>query len=180
MRHIFCLHLLTLNLWQADDMSVFCQKCGHRNVSDSFFCSSCGAALEVDGDKTVVIAKVDQLQDAIGPQDNATIDLRTLPKSSATLMVSSGPQAGERFVLGTSMTRLGRHPDSEISLDDISVSRRHAEIEQHGQEYVLRDSGSLNGTYVNQQRVDSVVLQQGDEILVGRFRLIFLGPVDAS
>jgi hypothetical protein len=99
MRHIFCLHLLTLNLWQADDMSVFCQKCGHRNVSDSFFCSSCGAALEVDGDKTVVIAKVDQLQDAIGPQDNATIDLRTLPKSSATLMVRSGPQAGERFVL---------------------------------------------------------------------------------
>jgi pSer/pThr/pTyr-binding forkhead associated (FHA) protein len=161
-------------------MPVFCQKCGHRNVSDSFFCSSCGSALEVDGDKTVVIAKVDQLQDALGPQDNATIDLRTLPKSSATLMVRSGPQAGERFVLDTSMTRLGRHPDSEISLDDISVSRRHAEIERHGQEYVLRDSGSLNGTYVNQQRVDSVVLQQGDEILVGRFRLIFLGPVEAS
>jgi pSer/pThr/pTyr-binding forkhead associated (FHA) protein len=95
-------------------------------------------------------------------------------------MVRSGPQAGERFVLTTSMTHLGRHPDSEISLDDISVSRRHAEIERQGQEYVLRDSGSLNGTYVNQQRVDSVVLQQGDEILVGRFRLIFLGPVDPS
>jgi pSer/pThr/pTyr-binding forkhead associated (FHA) protein len=161
-------------------MPVFCQKCGHRNASDTFFCSSCGSALEVDGDKTVVIAKVDQLQDALGPQDNATIDLRTLPQSSATLMVRSGPQAGERFVLTTSMTHLGRHPDSEISLDDISVSRRHAEIERQGQEYVLRDSGSLNGTYVNQQRVDSVVLQQGDEILVGRFRLIFLGPVDPS
>lgn len=161
-------------------MPVFCQKCGHRNVSDSFFCSSCGSALEVDGDKTVVIAKVDQLQDALGPQDNASIDLRTLPKSAATLMVRSGPQAGERFVLTTSMTHLGRHPDSEISLDDISVSRRHAEIERQGHEYVLRDSGSLNGTYVNQQRVDSVVLQQGDEVLVGRFRLIFLGPVDPS
>jgi len=85
-------------------MPVFCQKCGHRNASDSFFCSSCGSTLEVDGDKTVVIAKVDQLQDALGPQDNASIDLRTLPQSSATLMVRSGPQAGARFVLTTSMT----------------------------------------------------------------------------
>ena len=154
-------------------MPVFCQKCGHRNASDSFFCSSCGSALEVDGDKTVVIAKVDQLQDALGPQDNATIDLRTLPKSSATLMVRSGPQAGERFVLDTSMTRLGRHPDSEISLDDISVSRRHAEIERHGQEYVLRDSGSLNGTYVNQMRIDDFALEQGDELQVGKYRMVF-------
>ena len=75
------------------------------------------------------------------------------------------------------MTRLGRHPDSEISLDDISVSRRHAEIERQETEYVLRDMGSMNGTYVNQRRVDSVVLSQGDEILIGRFRLIFLEPV---
>ena len=161
-------------------MSTFCKKCGHRNDSDAFFCSSCGGGLDVDGDKTVIIAKVDPLQDAMGPQDNASIDLRSLPRNSATLMVRSGPQAGERFLLASAMTRLGRHPDSEISLDDISVSRRHAEIERQDSEYVLRDSGSLNGTYVNQQRVDSVVLQQGDEILVGRFRLIFLGAVDQS
>lgn len=159
-------------------MSNFCKKCGHRNDTDAFFCSSCGGVLEVDGDKTVILSKVDSLQDAMGPQDNATIDLRSLPENSATLMVRSGPQAGERFSLDSNMTRLGRHPDSEISLDDISVSRRHAEIERQGSEYVVRDSGSLNGTYVNQQRVDSVVLQQGDEILVGRFRLIFLGPVE--
>ena len=159
-------------------MSVFCQKCGHRNASDSFFCSSCGSALEVDSDKTVVIAKVDPLQDALGPQDNASIDLRTLPKTSATLMVRSGPQAGERFVLDTSMTRLGRHPDSEISLDDISVSRRHAEIERHGQEYVLRDSGSLNGTYVNQKRVDIIELTQGDDLQIGKFHLVFLERPD--
>jgi pSer/pThr/pTyr-binding forkhead associated (FHA) protein len=159
-------------------MSVFCQKCGHRNIGDAFFCSSCGGALEVDGDKTVVIAKVDTLQDALGPQDNASVDLQSLPQHFGTLMVRSGPQAGQRFVLNASLTKLGRHPDSEISLDDISVSRRHAEIERQSTEYVLRDVGSMNGTYVNQKRVDGVVLQQGDEILVGRFRLIFLGPVE--
>ena len=159
-------------------MSVFCQKCGHRNIGDAFFCSSCGGALEVDGDKTVVIAKVDALQDALGPQDNASVDLQSLPQHFGTLMVRSGPQAGQRFVLDASLTKLGRHPDSEISLDDISVSRRLAEIERLSTEYVLRDVGSMNGTYVNQKRVDGVVLQQGDEILVGRFRLIFLGPVE--
>ena len=159
-------------------MSVFCQKCGHRNIGDAFFCSSCGGALEVDGDKTVVIAKVDSLQDALGSQDNASVDLQSLPQHFGTLMVRSGPQAGQRFVLDASLTKLGRHPESEISLDDISVSRRHAEIERQSTEYVLRDVGSMNGTYVNQKRVDGVVLQQGDEILVGRFRLIFLGPVE--
>jgi len=157
---------------------VFCQKCGHRNIVDAYFCSSCGAPLEVSSDKTVVIAKPDALQDALGPQDNVSINLRTLPPDAATLMVRSGPMAGARFELDGVLTRLGRHPESEISLDDISVSRRHAEIERQSDEYVLRDMGSLNGTYVNQRRVDSVVLQQGDEILIGRFRLIFLEPND--
>lgn len=159
---------------------IFCQKCGHRNLSDAYFCSSCGAPLEVSGDKTVVIAKSDSLQDAIGTHDNVSVNLRTLPPDAATLVVRTGPQAGSRFELATGLTRLGRHPESEISLDDISVSRRHAEIERQGEEYVVRDMGSLNGTYVNQRRVDSTVLQQGDEILIGRFRLIFLEPNEAS
>ena len=158
-------------------MSLFCQKCGHRNSSDAFFCSSCGATLEVQGDRTVIISNFDPLQDAIGPQDNASVDLNVIPPDAASLVVRSGPQAGDRFDLLTKVTRLGRHPDSEISLDDISVSRRHAEIERQESEYVLRDMGSMNGTYVNQRRVDSVVLAQGDEILIGRFRLIFLEPV---
>jgi pSer/pThr/pTyr-binding forkhead associated (FHA) protein len=95
-------------------------------------------------------------------------------------MVRSGPQAGARFELANTVTRLGRHPESEISLDDISVSRRHAEIERQADEYVVRDMGSLNGTYVNQRRVDTTVLQQGDEILIGRFRLIFLEPNESA
>lgn len=158
-------------------MSLFCQKCGHRNASDAYFCSSCGSALEVQGDRTVVIANFDPLQDAMGPGDNPKVDLNSLPPDAASLVVRSGPQAGDRFDLSERITRLGRHPDSEISLDDISVSRRHAEIERQETEYVLRDMGSMNGTYVNQRRVDSTVLAQGDEILIGRFRLIFLEPV---
>lgn len=158
-------------------MSQFCQKCGHRNVSDAYFCSSCGATLEVHGDRTVIISNFDPLQDALGPQDNPSVDLNVVPPDAASLVVRSGPQAGDRFDLYGRVTRLGRHPDSEISLDDISVSRRHAEIERQESEYVLRDMGSMNGTYVNQRRVDSVVLAQGDEILIGRFRLIFLEPV---
>jgi pSer/pThr/pTyr-binding forkhead associated (FHA) protein len=130
----------------------------------------------VHGDRTVIISNFDSLQDAIGPQDNASIDLNVIPPDVASLVVRSGPQAGDRFDLHGRVTRLGRHPDSEISLDDISVSRRHAEIECQESEYVLRDMGSMNGTYVNQRRVDSVVLAQGDEILIGRFRLIFLEP----
>lgn len=155
-------------------MTLFCQKCGHRNASDAYFCSSCGAALEVQGDRTVIISNFDPLQDAIGPDDNAKVDLNEIPLDAASLVVRSGPQAGDRFDLFERVTRLGRHPDSEISLDDISVSRRHAEIERQETEYVLRDMGSMNGTYVNQRRVDSAVLAQGDEILIGRFRLIFL------
>lgn len=161
-------------------MSVFCTKCGHKNKTGAYFCSSCGYALESDGDKTIVIAKVDPLQDAPGPQDNAAVDLRSLPTNVATLMVRSGPQAGERFTLTSAITKLGRHPDSDISLDDVSVSRRHAEISHQSAEYVLRDAGSLNGTYVNQRPVESTVLQQGDEIQIGRFRLIYLGPANES
>jgi pSer/pThr/pTyr-binding forkhead associated (FHA) protein len=114
----------------------------------------------VHGDRTVIISNFDSLQDAIGPQDNASIDLNVIPPDVASLVVRSGPQAGDRFDLHGRVTRLGRH----------------AEIECQESEYVLRDMGSMNGTYVNQRRVDSVVLAQGDEILIGRFRLIFLEP----
>ena len=91
-------------------------------------------------------------------------------------MVRSGSQAGATFALHSDVTRLGRHPDSEIILDDITVSRRHAEVVRTADGYVVRDAGSLNGTYVNQQRVDEAPLQQGDELQVGKFRLVFFAP----
>jgi pSer/pThr/pTyr-binding forkhead associated (FHA) protein len=89
------------------------------------------------------------------------------------LLVRSGPEAGMRLLLDKPVTSLGRHPDSDVFLDDITVSRRHAEIERTAHGYVARDAGSLNGTYLNQHRIDEASLTNGDELQVGKFRLVF-------
>ena len=153
---------------------VFCNQCGHRNPPESGFCSSCGSVLDRISDHTITLAKVDPLQDAPGPEDDVVVNVADLDTGVASLIVRSGPQAGAAFALHDQLTRLGRHPDSEISLDDITVSRRHAEVERTATGYVLRDAGSLNGTYLNAERIDDeVVLRQGDELQVGKFRLVF-------
>ncbi|MCB0985995.1 MAG: zinc ribbon domain-containing protein, partial [Ilumatobacter sp.] len=107
---------------------VFCNQCGHRNPPESSFCSSCGTVLDRLDDHTVTLAKVDPLLDAPGPQDDVVVHVGDLPVG-ASLVVRNGPQAGTALALTTQVTKLGRHPDSEISLDDITVSRRHAEVE---------------------------------------------------
>ena len=89
-------------------------------------------------------------------------------------MIRGGGEEGEYFVLSSNVTTIGRHADSDITLDDITVSRRHSEIHQSSGQYIVRDAGSLNGTYVNQRRIDVVELQQGDELQVGKYRLVFL------
>lgn len=159
---------------------VFCNQCGHRNPVDSVFCSSCGALLDRPVDHTITLAKVDPLQDAPGVADDTVVQLGELAPDVASLVVRSGAQAGATFALTGSITRMGRHPDSEIILDDITVSRRHADIIRDGDVYQVRDAGSLNGTYVNAERVDDAVLRQGDELQVGKFRLVFfeLGAVE--
>ena len=87
------------------------------------------------------------------------------------------PQRGSRFLLDRDTTSAGRHPDSDIFLDDVTVSRRHAEFRRDGAEFVVVDVGSLNGTYVNREPVDTAVLANGDEVQIGKFRLVFLtGP----
>lgn len=152
---------------------TFCVRCGHRNPPESLFCSACGTALDLAADHTITLAKVDPLLDAPGPADDVQVDLSELPADSGVLIVRSGSQAGATFTLRDPLTRLGRHPDSEIILDDITVSRRHADVERTADGYVARDAGSLNGTYVNQQRIDEAPLRQGDELQVGKFRLVF-------
>lgn len=100
-----------------------------------------------------------------------------LPAGSALLVVKRGPNAGSRFLLDQSTTSAGRHPESDIFLDDVTVSRRHAEFRREGGEFVVVDVGSLNGTYVNREPVDTAVLANGDEVQIGKFRLVFLtGP----
>ena len=158
---------------------VFCNTCGHRNPPDSAFCSSCGSPLDIKGDRTVTLTAVDPLQDSPGTEDDVVVNVNDLPRGAAVLIVRSGPQAGDRFTLTADETRLGRHPDSEIMLDDITVSRRHAAIERTPAGYVVTDAGSLNGTYVNQERIERAVLHHGDELQVGKFRLVLFERTDA-
>jgi pSer/pThr/pTyr-binding forkhead associated (FHA) protein len=152
---------------------VFCNQCGHRNPPESSFCSSCGSPLDSLDDRTINLTRVDPLQDAQGPEDDLVVPVGELPHEVGVLIVRAGAQAGDRFTLDNELTRLGRHPDSEISLDDITVSRRHVEIERTPEGYVASDAGSLNGTYVNRERIDKVLLRHGDELQVGKFRLVF-------
>ncbi len=97
-----------------------------------------------------------------------------LPPGTALLVVRRGPNAGSRFLLDHDITTAGRHRDSDIFLDDVTVSRRHAEFYRHGDRFSVRDVGSLNGTYVNQERIEEAPLNGGDEVQVGKFRLVFL------
>jgi pSer/pThr/pTyr-binding forkhead associated (FHA) protein len=158
---------------------LFCNNCGHRNPPRSNFCSSCGAPLPTPGEEhTASFAPVDPSQEAPGPQDAVTVDIDAFPKGSGVLVVRSGPGGGLTFPLASDLTRLGRHPDSEVFLDDVTVSRRHVEIRRTRAGYVVRDVGSLNGTYLNGHRIDEAVLEQGDQLQVGKFKLVFMVGTD--
>jgi len=104
--------------------------------------------------------------------------VENLPQGSAMLLVQRGPDAGARFLLDTDVVTVGRHPDSDIFLDDISVSRRHATFTRTANGYVISDLGSLNGSYINRDRIDAdVILSGGDEVQIGKYRLIFFSGV---
>ena len=108
---------------------------------------------------------------ALRPEEVAAIE--SLPHGSALLIALSGPNAGARFLLNADVTNAGRHPRTDIFLDDFTVSRRHAQFVREGHKFSVRDSGSLNGTYVNRERIDAVELQNGDEVQIGKYRLTF-------
>ncbi len=120
----------------------------------------------------------DHFLDELDDGSTATTEAETaeaLPRGSALLIVKRGPNAGSRFLLDQPVTSAGRHPDSDILLDDVTVSRRHAEFRlvKDGA-WAVADVGSLNGIYVNRQPVDSAVLANNDEVQIGKFRLVFL------
>jgi hypothetical protein len=104
-----------------------------------------------------------------------------LPSGAALLIVRSGPTAGARYLLDTDVTTVGRHPEADIFFDDVTVSRRHAEITRDGATFELVDQRSLNGTYVNGERVDRAILRNGSEVRIGKFRLnFFVSPADLA
>ncbi len=107
--------------------------------------------------------------------------IEALPTGAALFLVRSGPTAGARYLLDTDVTTVGRHPEADIFFDDVTVSRRHAEITRTAAGFELVDQRSLNGTYVNGERVDRAVLTNGSEVRVGKFRLnFFVSPADLS
>ena len=155
---------------------MFCNRCGHRNPPGSSFCSSCGAVLEPSTttaeETTAILPTVDDRPEAEEP-GHAGLLLDELPAGLGILVIQRGPNAGSRFLLDRDVTTIGRHPDAEILLDDITVSRKHAEVAKSGDAYRVVDSGSLNGTYLNRVRVDGADLHNGDELQVGKYRLVF-------
>jgi pSer/pThr/pTyr-binding forkhead associated (FHA) protein len=169
----------------------FCTSCGKQNPDDARFCSQCGTRLVTpepaapstqaapggDGESTATISigtgadKVETSDRQLNPVDAAAVD--ALPSGHALLVVQRGPGSGSRFLLDADVVNAGRHPDSEIFLDDVTVSRRHAEFHRTGDSFTVSDVGSLNGTYVNRDRIDRVLLTDGDEVQIGKYRLVF-------
>jgi hypothetical protein len=163
--------------------SVYCTRCGEANPENARFCSQCGTPLTMAGsdratagETTSMIFTGTEAQEAEpgdeSPADSAVVD--ALPPNTALLVVRRGPNAGSRFLLDSELTEVGRRPDSDIFLDDVTVSRRHAEFYRQGGRFAVRDVGSLNGTYVNRERIEEAALSGGDEVQIGKFRLVFL------
>ncbi len=147
---------------------MYCTRCGHRNPPDSKFCSKCGHPLH---DDTTIGLEPTQIEDDTG--EIIDLPLEDLREGQALLVVTRGPNAGSQFLIEKDVTTLGRHPESDIFLDDITVSRRHAEIRRKDGSFFVHDMGSLNGTYVGRNRVENTQLAAGDEVQVGKFKLVF-------
>src|SRR5438874_5717600 len=145
-----------------------CPACDHLNESNSHFGPRCGSPLTAnDAEATPTLAPIE-----VEAEEEA--HRRELTSGQACLIVRRGPAAGTKFTLDGDLVTVGRHPQSDIFLNDITVSRRHAELKRAGVRYEVTDLGSLNGTYVNRARVDTSKLSSGDEIQIGKFRLLFL------
>ena len=123
-------------------------------------------------DHTTHIPILDADTEEMSASDVSAVE--NLPAGSAMLLVQRGPDSGARFLLDSDSVSVGRHPDSDIFLDDISVSRRHATFVRSEAGYTIADLGSLNGSYVNRDRIDGeVTLAGGDEVQIGKYRLIY-------
>jgi pSer/pThr/pTyr-binding forkhead associated (FHA) protein len=147
---------------------LFCSRCGHPNHDDARFCVDCGHPLHEDITVTLpVIESEDEAHDEFPfPNDE-------LGPDQGLLLVRRGPNAGSTFLLAAASTSVGRDPGSDVFLDDVTVSRGHAAFERRAGGWFVTDTGSLNGTYVNGEQVDETKLTTGDEVQIGRFKLIF-------
>jgi len=147
-----------------------CPSCGHVNPVAANFCSVCGGVLGPDTDgpaETDHTAQHDVVDHMTGPDP-------------FILVVIRGNNAGSRFAIGAGVTHIGRHPDSDVFLDDVTVSRRHAEVRRTLDGYELADVGSLNGTYLDGERIDRAPLLVSAQVQVGKFKMVVVESDDGS
>jgi len=150
---------------------VYCPECGFQNPEAANYCSKCGALLVKDdgGAETTQTYTPEEIADEDGPLDEIAAE------GPALVVRSGGGRAGEHFIPQSERTTIGRSPDNDIFLDDVTVSRKHALLLQSDGEFRIEDLGSLNGTFVNRRRIDSPArLQSGDEVQIGKYRLSFI------
>lgn len=149
--------------------TVTCSACGTPLPAGARFCSHCGTSTEAENTQaTGALSPVEALTDS-GPQAAVAG-----PAQYAVLVVNRGPNEGTAFTLTPPVVKIGRGPDQEVFLDDITVSRKHAELRAQPEGWQLVDLGSLNGTYVNRSAVQEVTLASGDEIQIGKYRFRFM------
>lgn len=144
-----------------------CGKCGSQQSATARYCSRCGALLELGETLELPTTRHDPILSDEPVRPN-------LSPGEALLVVQQGPTAGQTFRVDKDITTIGRDPGSDVFLDDVTVSRRHAEIHRTGGMFLLRDVGSLNGTYVGSERADEAELTRGEHVRIGRFVLVFL------
>ena len=150
---------------------VYCPECGFQNPEAANYCSKCGALLVVDesGTETTQTYTPEENGDENGPLDEIAAE------GPALVVRSGGGRAGEHFIPQAARTTIGRSPDNDIFLDDVTVSRKHAVLAQNGNQFLIEDLGSLNGTFVNRRRIESPTrLESGDEVQIGKYRLSFI------
>lgn len=169
---------------------MYCSHCGNALGAQDNFCASCGTPVRRD-DPTIVIQPEADRSDEAEPEPHDVVstisidldgederelfdDLPALEPGSGLFVIVRGPLAGARFVLDAPVTAIGRHPDADLLLDDVTVSRHHAEVRRTGGELVLVDMGSLNGTYVGSHRIEEHPLEMGDHVQIGRFKLVYV------
>jgi hypothetical protein len=149
---------------------IYCPECGFQNPESAHYCSRCGAALvsDADGDDQTMTFSVEEVEEHAGELDELGID------GPALVVRSGGGRTGEQFRLERPQTTIGRTPDCDIFLDDVTVSRRHAIVSRTEGGFTIEDLGSLNGTFLNRSRIEKSELESGDEVQIGKYRLVFL------
>ncbi len=148
---------------------VYCPECGYQNPESANFCARCGAALvkEQATDTTQTFSAADLEDTGVGLDEMGL-------EGPALIVRAGGGRAGEIFRPAGERTLIGRSPECDVFLDDVTVSRKHAVLVREGDVYRIEDQGSLNGTFVNRRRIDSAPIESGDELQIGKYRLTFL------